>query len=157
MIAGFTIIGLILLSFLKKYLSMDLPPFILPHTGNMGIPICLFAYGTQGWGVASAVAAVIRLFHCTWGAFLATKRCSFAIVLKSPTVYEIISAVILLFEIETPLVLENTTFILTYATIFLVLMSLGIALTRFKFSLKDSVILYLCRVVFGRLGALILI
>ena len=61
----------------------------------------------------------------------------------------IISVIFLLFEIKTPLFLENTTFLLTYATIFLVLMSLGIALTRFKFSLKDSIIMSFCRVIIG--------
>ena len=158
MIGGFAIIGLILLSFLKKDLRMELPPLILPNTGNMGIPICLFAYGTQGLGVASAVASVIILFHFTLGVFLAKKSFSFDIVLKSPPVYAIIISVIFLFfEIETPLFLENTTFLLTYATIFLVLMSLGIALTRFKFSLKDSIILSLCRVIFGPLIGFIII
>ena len=158
MIGGFAIIGLILLSFLKKDLSMELPPLILPNTGNMGVPICLFAYGTQGLGVASAVASVIILFHFTLGVFLAKKSFSFDIVLKSAPVYAIIISVIFLFfEIKTPLFLENTTFLLTYATIFLVLMSLGIALTRFKFSLKESVISSLCRVIFGPLIAFIII
>ena len=36
-------------------------------------------------------------------------------------------------------------------------MSLGIALTRFKFSLKDSIILSLCRVILGPLVAFIII
>jgi predicted permease len=36
-------------------------------------------------------------------------------------------------------------------------MSLGIALTKFKFSLKDSVILSLCRVILGPLIAFIII
>ena len=36
-------------------------------------------------------------------------------------------------------------------------MSLGIALTRFKFSLKDSIILSLCRVILGPLIAFTLI
>ncbi len=158
MIGGFAVIGLILLFFLKKDLSMELPPLILPNTGNMGIPICLFAYGTQGLGVASAIASVIILFHFTLGVFLAKKKFSFDVVIKSPPVYAIIiSVVFLLFKIKTPLFLENTTFLLTYATIFLVLMSLGIALTRFKFSLKDSIILSLCRVILGPLIAFIVI
>ena len=158
MIGGFTIIGLILLFFLKKDLSMELPPLILPNTGNMGIPICLFAYDTQGLGVASAVASVIILFHFTLGVFLAKKKFSFDVVIKSPPVYAIIISVFFLYyQIKTPLFLENTTFLLTYATIFLVLMSLGIALTRFKFSLKDSVILSLCRVVLGPFIAFVII
>ena len=158
MIGGFAVIGLIFLFLLKKDLSMELPPLILPNTGNMGIPICLFAYGSQGLGVASAIASVIILFHFTLGIFLAKKKFSLDIVIKSPPVYAIIISVIFLyFQIETPLFLENTTFLLTYATIFLVLMSLGIALTRFKFSLKDSIILSLCRVILGPLIAFIII
>ena len=158
MIGGFAVIGLIFLFLLKKDLSMELPPLILPNTGNMGIPICLFAYGSQGLGVASAIASVIILFHFTLGIFLAKKKFSLDIVIKSPPVYAIIISVIFLyFQIETPLFLENTTFLLTYATIFLVLMSLGIALTRFKFSFKDSIILSLCRVILGPLIAFIII
>ena len=158
MIGGFALIGLILLFFLNKDLSMELPPLILPNTGNMGVPICLFAYGTQGLGVASAIASVIILFHFTLGVFLAKKKFSLDIVLKSPPVYAIIVSVLFLyFKIDTPLFLENTTFLLTYATIFLVLMSLGIALTRFKFSLKNSIILSLCRVAIGPIIAFIII
>ncbi len=158
MIAGFAVIGLILLFFLKKDLSMELPPLILPNTGNMGVPICLFAYGTQGLGVASAVASVIILFHFTLGVFLAKKKFSFDILIKSPPVYAIIISVIFLyFKINTPIFLENTTFLLTYATIFLVLMSLGIALTRFKFSFKNSIIMSLCRILLGPIIAYIII
>ena len=158
MIGGFAIIGLIALYLLKKDLSTELPPLILPNTGNMGIPICLFAYGVQGLGVASAIASVIILFHFTLGVFLAKKKFSLDVVVKSPPVYSIIISVIFLyFQIKTPLFIENTTFLLTYATIFLVLMSLGIALTRFKFSLKDSIILSLCRLILGPLIAIIVI
>jgi predicted permease len=137
---------------------MELPPLILPNTGNMGIPICLFAYGTEGLGIASAVASVIILFHFTLGIFLAKKKFSLDVVVKSPPVYAIIISVIFLFfQIQTPLFLENTTFLLTYATIFLVLMSLGIALTKLKFSLKDSILLSLCRVILGPIIAFIII
>ena len=158
MIGGFALIGLILLFLLRKDLSMELPPLILPNTGNMGIPICLFAYGTAGLGIASAVASVIILFHFTLGIFLAKKKFSLDVVVKSPPVYAIIISVIFLFfQIQTPLFLENTTFLLTYATIFLVLMSLGIALTKLKFSLKDSILLSLCRVILGPIIAFIII
>ena len=39
----------------------------------------LFAYGTAGLGVASAIASVIMLFHFTIGIFLASKRFDFKI------------------------------------------------------------------------------
>ena len=56
-IIGFSIVGLIFLYFLKKDLIRELPPFILPNTGNMGLPICLFAYGSQGLGVAATISS----------------------------------------------------------------------------------------------------
>ena len=58
-IGGFAVVGLLFLFILKKDVISELPPLILPNTGNMGVPICLFAYGTSGLGVASAIASVI--------------------------------------------------------------------------------------------------
>ena len=150
-IGGFSIIGLFFLLALKKDLISELPPLILPNTGNMGIPICLFAYGNSGLGVASAIASVIILFHFTVGVFLARKKFTFNIVLKNAPTYGIILSILFLyFNWEVPVFLENTTFLLTYATIFLVLMSLGVALTKLKVkSWNDAIILGLVRVVGG--------
>ena len=48
-IISFALIGLSFLIFLNtKDLIRELPPFVMPNTGNMGLPICLFAYGSQG-------------------------------------------------------------------------------------------------------------
>ena len=151
-IFGFAIIGVIFLFFVKsKDIIRELPPFMMPNTGNMGFPICLFAYGFEGLGVAAAITALIILFHFTVGVFLADRRFSFDVILKSPAFYTIIISVLLLYyNIELPVFVENTTFLLMYATIFLILMSLGIALTRLKvFSLKRSLISSFGRVILG--------
>ena len=56
----------------------------------------------------------------------------------------------LYFKINPPVFLVNTTMLLSYATIFLILMSLGIALTRLKiFSFKNSIISSISRVIIG--------
>jgi len=150
-IGGFSIVGIIFLLLLKKDFISELPPLILPNTGNMGIPICLFAYGTAGLGVASAIASVIILLHFTLGVLLAKKSFSLEILIKNMPIYGIIvSVVFLYFEWDVPGYLENTTFLLTYATIFLVLMSLGIALSRLKVvSWTHASILGAVRVVIG--------
>ena len=150
-IAGFAVVGFIFLFILKKDTITELPPLILPNTGNMGIPICLFAYGTEGLGVASAIASVIILFHFTIGVLLAKKSFSLNILVKNVPIYGIIIAVLFLyFEWDVPGYIENTTFLLTYTTIFLVLMSLGIALTRLKVvSWTHASILGAVRVVIG--------
>ena len=152
-IGGFSLVGIIFLLLLKKDFISELPPLILPNTGNMGIPICLFAYGTAGLGVASAIASVIILLHFTLGVLLAKKSFSFGILIKNMPIYGIIISVIFLyFEWNVPGYLENTTFLITYATIFLVLMSLGIALSRLKVvSWTHASILGAVRVIIGPL------
>ena len=153
-IFGFAIIGVIFLFFVKsKDIIRELPPFMMPNTGNMGFPICLFAYGFEGLGVAAAITALIILFHFTVGVFLADRRFSFDVILKSPPFYTIIISVLLLYyDIELPVFVENTTFLLMYATIFLILMSLGIALTRLKvFSFNKALISSVARVFIGPL------
>ena len=150
-IGGFSLIGILFLLLLKKDFISELPPLILPNTGNMGIPICLFAYGTAGLGVASAIASVVILLHFTLGVLLAKKSFSIEILIKNMPIYGIIVSVIFLyFEWDVPGYLENTTFLLTYATIFLVLMSLGIALSRLKVvSWTHASILGAVRVIIG--------
>ena len=152
-ISGFSLVGILFLLILKKDFISELPPLILPNTGNMGIPICLFAYGTAGLGVASAIASVIILLHFTLGVLLAKKSFSLEILIKNMPIYGIIVSVIFLyFEWDVPGYLENTTFLLTYATIFLVLMSLGIALSRMKVvSWTHASILGSVRVIIGPL------
>ena len=152
-ITGFSLVGILFLLVLKKDFISELPPLILPNTGNMGIPICLFAYGTAGLGVASAIASVIILLHFTLGVLLAKKSFSLEILIKNMPIYGIIVSVIFLyFEWDVPGYLENTTFLLTYATIFLVLMSLGIALSRMKVvSWTHASILGSVRVIIGPL------
>ena len=148
----FSIVGLIFLFFLQtKDIIRELPPFLMPNTGNLGLPICLFAYGQVGFGVAGVISALIMLCHFTIGVFLADRKFNFDVIKKSPPFYAVLISIILLyFEFELPTVIENTGFLLTYATIFLVLMSLGIALTRIKvFSLNRAVISSMGRVIFG--------
>ena len=151
LLSSFLIVGLIFLILMKKDYLRELPSFFLPNTGNMGIPICLFAYGTAGLGVASAIASVIILLHFTVGVLLAKKSFSLKILIKNVPIYGIIVAVIFLyFDWDVPGFLENTTFLLTYTTIFLVLMSLGIALSRFKVvSWTKASILGAVRVIIG--------
>ena len=151
-ITGFFFVGIIFLLILKtKDIIRELPPFILPNTGNMGLPICLFAYGSDGLGIAAAISSLIILFHFTLGVFLADRKFNFEVILKSPPFYTIIISVLLLYyEIQLPVFIENTSFLLMYATIFLILMSLGIALTRLKiFSFSKALISSVGRLILG--------
>lgn len=158
-IIGFSVIGIILLKIQRKDYITELPPLILPNCGNMGLPICLFAYGQLGLGVASAISAVVIISHFTFGIFLASRKISFKVFLESVPVYAVLIAVIFLyFDVQPPKFIENTAFLLAYSTIALILMSLGIALTKLKvFSLKDAIVSSFARLILGPLIGLGLI
>ena len=150
-IIAFGITGVFFLFFQKKDFIRELPPFILPNTGNMGIPICLFAYGSMGMGVAASISSVVVLLHFTLNIFLASKKFDINIIIKSPSFYAIlITVAFLYFEIETPTFVLNTVMLLAYAMIVMILMSLGVALTQLKvFSLKNASISSIGRVIIG--------
>ena len=158
-ITAFAITGIIFLIPMKKDYIRELPPFILPNTGNMGIPICLFAYGSLGMGVAAAISSVVVLLHFTLNVFLANKKFDIQIIIKSPSFYAILFTVVFLyFQIEAPTFILNTVMLLAYGMIVLILISLGVALTQLKvFSFKNSVISSIGRVIIGPIIGIILI
>ena len=159
MLASFGIVGLIFLIVMKKDYIRELPPFILPNTGNMGIPICLFAYGQLGMGVAAAISSLVVTLHFTLNIFLAKKKFDFNVIIKSPSFYAILITVgILYFQIETPRFVINTVMLLAYTMIVLILMSLGIGLTQMKvFSFQQSIITSIGRVIVGPIIGFIII
>ncbi len=147
----FSIIGLIILKLLNRDIYRLLPPLILPNTGNMGMPLCLFAYGKMGLAIATAATAMILVFHFSIGILLASKKFSFKPLLNCIPVYALlISLIFVYYEIPAPKFLENATFLIGYSTIFLVLMSLGVALSKLKvFLFKETFIYSIVRVIFG--------
>ena len=147
----FSIIGLIILKILKKDIYRLLPPLILPNTGNMGMPLCLFAYGKMGLAIATAITSMILVFHFSVNILLASKKFSLKPLLKCIPVYALlVSLVFVYFKIPAPKFLENATFLIGYSTIFLVLMSLGIALSKLKvFAVKETLIYSFIRVIIG--------
>ena len=147
----FSIIGIIILKVLDKDIFRLLPPIILPNTGNMGMPLCLFAYGNMGLAIANAATAMILVFHFSIGILLASKKFSLKPLLQCTPVYAlIISLFFVYYNIPSPKFLENATFLIGYSSIFLVLMSLGVALSKLKvFSLKETFIYSFTRVIIG--------
>jgi len=147
----FSVIGLIILKLLKKDIYRLLPPLILPNTGNMGMPLCLFAYGKMGLAIATAATAMILVFHFSIGILLASKKFSIKPLLNCYPVYALlISLIFVYYDIPAPKFLENATFLIGYSTIFLVLMSLGIALSKLKvFLFKETLIYSITRVILG--------
>ena len=152
-VAIFSIIGILILKILNKDIYRLLPPLILPNTGNMGMPLCLFAYGKMGIAIATATTAMILVFHFSIGILLASRKFSLKPLIQCIPIYAlIISLFFVYYKIAAPKFLLNATFLIGYSTIFLVLMSLGVALSKLKvFYFKDTLIYSLIRVFVGPL------
>jgi malate permease and related proteins len=149
----FSLIGIIIISIFKKDLYRLLPPIILPNTGNMGIPICLFAFGTEGLSIATAITSIILVLHFSLGILLASRKFSLKPLLKCTPIYALIfSLFFVYYKIPAPKFLENATFLVGYSTIFLVLMSLGVALSKLRvFSFAETLTYSLVRILVGPL------
>ena len=147
----FSIIGLVVLKILNKDIVRLLPPLILPNTGNMGMPLCLFAFGIKGLAIATAITSTILVLHFSLGILLASRKFSIQPLIKCVPVYAIIfSLFFVYYKIPAPKFLENATFLIGYSAIFLVLVSLGVALSKLKvFYFKETLIYSLIRVLIG--------
>jgi malate permease and related proteins len=147
----FSIFGILIIKIFKKDIYRLLPPIILPNTGNMGMPLCLFAYGNVGLSIATSITSIILVLHFSLGILLASRKFSLTPLLKCTPIYALVfSLIFVYFKIPSPKFLENATFLIGYSTIFLVLMSLGFALSKLKvFSLKETLTYSLVRVLVG--------
>jgi len=110
----FSLIGIAILKILNKDIYRLLPPLILPNTGNMGMPICLFAYGKVGLAIAAAITSVIVIFHFTLNIFLANRKFSFKPLINCVPIYAlIISLFFVYYKIPSPKFLDNDTFLIS--------------------------------------------
>lgn len=127
------LIGLALLLIMKKDLPSFTPTFIFGNTGNMGLPLCLFAFGQDGLALAIAIFAITASSQFTIGLAIASGTFSPKKLASSPMVWAVLIAILLIWqEIALPLFLANTIKLVGDFTIPLMLISLGVSLARLK-------------------------
>lgn len=110
-----------------------LPSFMFPNVGNMGLPVCMLAFGEQGLALALAFFMVLSVAHFPAGILLAGGRAAggFSGLLKMPILYAIVAGVLLLvFEIRLPTAVKNSVELIGGMTIPLMLITLGVSLQR---------------------------
>lgn len=110
-----------------------LPPLMFANIGNMGLPLCLFAFGKEGLALAIVVFAVVAVCQFTIGVWLYSGAVSPKFLLKIPIVYAVFAALfVLLTGLRPPEWLEKTTGLLGDFTIPLMLLTLGVSLARLQ-------------------------
>ena len=110
-----------------------LGPLSFANTGNMGVPICLFAFGEQALAVALVWFMVTSMVHFSLGVALAGSRNAFWALLTSPVFYAaVLSIALVITGWQIPAALFNTIDLLGGIAIPLMLFSLGVSLHKLK-------------------------
>lgn len=108
-----------------------LAPLIFGNTGNLGLPLAIFAFGDKGLSSAVVVFAIMAVLSFTIGIWLVSGSGSPKKVLGEPMVGATILGAIFLWQgWETPTFLTNTLSLIGQMAIPIMLITLGVAVAR---------------------------
>jgi malate permease and related proteins len=108
-----------------------LGPLIFGNTGNLGLPLALFAFGDTGLGLAIAIFAVMAMWSFTFGVWLVADAGSPAKVLKEPVVGATMAGALFLgMGWRPPDWAMNAADLIGQMAIPLMLITLGVAVAR---------------------------
>jgi len=124
-------VSAIVLGVARIPLNTFLAPLTFGNTGNMGIPLCYFAFGEAGLSLAICVFAVTSVLHFTVGQAIWSGRAGWGDVVKTPLVWAAVLALIMMatgWGVSSWL--TRTTSLLGSFTVPLMQLTLGVSLAR---------------------------
>ncbi|NVK36746.1 MAG: AEC family transporter [Gammaproteobacteria bacterium] len=150
--------------FVIKTLGHDVRLFSVSLTfanvGNMGLPLCLFAFGQEGLALAVAYFMVISIAHFSLGTALASgERISWGHFFKNPILFSIaIATFLVVTDYSLPHWINNSVTLIGQLTIPLMLITLGVSLANIQVKQWGLGLLYaILRFVLGGVVAVIVI
>lgn len=154
-LAIMAVIGIVIIRSMRLELGTFLPSLLFPNIGNIGLPLCLFAFGEPGLALALTIFLLIFSLQLTVGIILVAGRRHLGGLVKQPVLWATAIALILVaMDWSLPVWLDNTTSILGGFTIPLMLVTLGVSLAQLKVAeWKHSLLFSVSRVLGGFLLA----
>lgn len=141
----FAIIGAVAAAILKatkRSVRTFLPGILVPNGGNLGLPICLFAFGDKGLVLGVTFFAILLLIQSTVGIAIAVGRVSLTMLVTTPIFYSVALAVIVMAtDFEVPLSVARTIELIGGFPVPVMLIALGVSLAGFKVSLLGNSLL----------------
>jgi predicted permease len=108
-----------------------LAPLTFGNTGNMGLPLALYAFGELGLAYAVVVFAVMVLLSFTLGVWVVTGRSNPTEALRQPLFYAaILGSAIGLLDVPVPKVVINAMSLAGQMMIPMMLITLGVSISR---------------------------
>ena len=95
-VAGFLVLGFIVLKVLKLSINSYLPALTFPNTGNMGLPLALFAFGQEGLALAVVYFSCTVTLQFTLGISLSAGNLSLSRLIRTPTIYAVLISIVLM-------------------------------------------------------------
>lgn len=149
--ALFALGGFAVLRVMKLPAHTFLGPLVFSNSGNVGVPICLFAFGEPGLALAMTYFAVSATFHVSLGGPLFAGSFSWKPFLRSPLTWAVaVTVPVVATGAAVPTWIARTTELLGDIAIPLMLLTLGVSLSKMHpESLGRSLVLALVRFALG--------
>ena len=129
----FLFVGLAAIRSLKVPAHTYLPIFTSSNTGNMGLPLCLFAFGSEGLAFGICIFILSSIYSFTVGWSIYAGRLAADVLYNNPLIYAVALALIfMLSDTSPPDWLANTTELISGLAIPLMLVSLGVAIADLR-------------------------
>ena len=129
----FAAIGTVILLVARLPLRTYLAPVTFPNAGNIGLPLCLFAFGEEGLALGIGFFAVSASAQLIFGQWLFSGFPTPLPLLKAPIPYAVaLGAIFLATGTEVPEFLYNTTDLLGGLAIPLMIFTLGVSLAKLR-------------------------
>ena len=108
-----------------------LAPTIFGNTGNLGLPLAVFAFGEAGLGYAIVIFAIMAVLSFTVGIRMVSNDASVKRVLREPMIWATLAGALFLWQgWQTPRWLTNSLELAGQLAIPLMLFTLGVAVAR---------------------------
>lgn len=126
-----TVLVLMLCAMLRLEIRTYLAPLIFANTGNIGLPLALFAFGEAGLAQAVIVFVVMAIYSFTAGIWMVAGGGSPLAALREPIVPAALLGLVFLWQDwQTPPVITRTLELIGQMAIPLMLLTLGVAVAR---------------------------
>jgi malate permease and related proteins len=155
--ALFLAVGFVVLKLAGLSIHAFLPAIALGNSGNLGLPLCLFAFGEPGLAFGIAIFAVSSVVNMTVGQMISAGRFSPWVLLKTPVIYALIIAFASMGTgVAPPKWLANALETLSGIAVPAMLLALGVSLQRLQLGrMGVSVFVALLRLGVGFAGGLL--